>query len=95
MKSIFKPGDKVYHFSLGWLSVIHIYNDGSVYASNKKDNEDAWTFKVCSDPIYIYRVDFLSFTEYNFIKGGFSQIRKKQNLKQKILNWIKDYIEKY
>ena len=80
MKTIFKVGDKVYHINFGWGEVKSI-NNGNYYPLivkfNNLVNEASFTF---DGKILESQASALSFTEYDFVNGGFSQERPQPEI---------------
>ena len=90
-QQIFKVSDKVYDYRYGWGEVNEIMSDSIVYpisviygeletACYSKEGKFVWKDKIAS----------LSFTEYDFINGGFSQERPKPEIKKGQLIYVKD-----
>ena len=91
MRTIFKIGDKVYHFQYGWGVINAIRDNTSI------------TYPIIVDFLYLKNVSFtldgrfkfidiypsLSFTEYDFINGGFSQVRLLPDIKKDQLIYVK------
>ena len=88
--SIFKVGDRVFFIQKGWGKIIEIKHDYDEYPIVVKFKSDFVCFtlegRYIDDDTYLS----LSFTEYNYVTGGFSQVRPLPYLKAGDLIWVKD-----
>ncbi len=76
---LFKVGDTVYHWKYGKMTVLYI-------ASQIKHIRCA----VNSQQINFACYDELSFTPYDLVNGGFSQVRPTPDIEKGQLIWVKD-----
>ncbi|MGQ3644810.1 hypothetical protein [Ornithobacterium rhinotracheale] len=76
-KSIFKVGDKVFDAQIGWGKVIKIRPECNfpVIVSFKGSIRSMYTAE--GKGASLDKIPSLSFTEYDFVNGGFSQKRPK------------------
>lgn len=88
MQPIFKVGDNVFWYRKGWGKITNIKNDENPIVVDF--NGLLRTFTIDGK----YHVNdpspTLSFTEYNFITGGFSQVRPRLDLKEGELIWVRN-----
>lgn len=88
-KSIFRVGDKVYDFRYGWGTVERI-NNGLNYPIRVKFVDGLSSY---SNEGYFnksYRIPTLSFTKYDFINGGFSQVRPHPTIEKDTLVYVRN-----
>lgn len=91
MKTIFKVGDKVYDFRYGWGQVIE--TDSTEYIGFPiivEYNYDKECFTIdgkynLNDPL-----PTLSFTKYDFVNGGFSQMRPVPKIERNTLVYVRN-----
>jgi hypothetical protein len=83
--SIFQVGDRVFYHRFGWGEITYITVDILYPIIVYFDNTitEYFTIDGCLDIDHKY--PSLSFTEYNFITGGFSQLRPRPDLKSGLL----------
>lgn len=86
-EQLFKVGDRLYDYNFGWGNVTNIYGSNlPQYSYSFKmvfDRKDRWGNPI--EMLYLGNgfafagdaVSRTSFTEYNFVTGGFSQVRPK------------------
>lgn len=92
MNTIFKVGDKVYHYNYGWGEVIEIdcqsaYKVLVLFKIRSVPFTEEGKFSVCDE------FPTLSFTKYDFVNGGFSQVRPLPNIERNQLIYVKMYKE--
>ena len=91
MNTIYKLGDKVYDARFGWGEIVEI-DDSITYLIRVKFgylvNDVGYTF----NGLYSFndKLPSLSFTEYDYIKGGFSQERSEVLPKRGTVIWVRD-----
>lgn len=68
-ESLFRVGDRVYDWLHGWMTINEVNSHGSIILVDDNDFQEH-TFNGNN-------IERLSFTEYNFITGGWSQERPK------------------
>lgn len=85
MKTVFQVGDKVFDILYGW---------GTVYKTLDSDIMVSFDFDMVYYDLHGMKwnekIPSLSFTEYDYIKGGFSQERTIEIPKQGQLVYVKD-----
>jgi len=76
--NIFRVGDKVYDCFNGWGIIKRIEESGD-YPLNVNFQKGKFNDTFTHDGIFDLYVNVkrLSFTEYDFVNGGFSQVRPK------------------
>lgn len=67
---LFQVGDRVYDWHCGWMTITEIKSHGSIFTVCDKKQK--------SHNFFGEHIVRLSFTEYNFITGGWSQERPPQ-----------------
>lgn len=90
--SIYQVGDRVFFIQKGWGDIIEIKHQmDEVYPIVVKFKSSFVCFtlegRYIDDDTYLS----LSFTEYNYITGGFSRVRPRPDLKSGDLIWVKDH----
>lgn len=85
--SIFKVGDRVFHYVFKWGIITDIKENEPFSIKVNFNNDQFETFKDNGIEA-IHRPPTLSFTEYTF--KGFSQVRPRPDLKAGDLIWVKD-----
>ena len=90
MQPIFKLSDRVFWYKKGWGKITNIRNDDKDYPIIVDFYGVLRSFTL--DGKYYITDPFLSlsFTEYNFITGGFSQVRPRPDLKEGELIWVRN-----
>lgn len=88
--SIYQVGDRVFFIQKGWGDIIEIKHQmDEVYPIVVKFKSSFVCFtlegRYIDDDTYLS----LSFTEYNYITGGFSRVRPRPDLKSGDLIWVK------
>jgi hypothetical protein len=76
---LFKVGDTLYHWKYGKMTVLYV-------ASQIKHVRCGVNSQEINFPCY----DELSFTPYDLVSGGFSQVRPTPNIEKGQLIWVKD-----
>ena len=94
METIFKVGDKVFDYNFGWGKVISIDDDSFLNYPINVDFENfnfriGYTLDGKSNSIFLN--PNLSFTEYDLVNGGFSQVRPLPDIKEGDLVYVKFY----
>ena len=80
---LFKKGDTVYHYRHGKAIITNCYHTLAT-VQREADNK------------YIDLMhDELSFTSYDLVNGGFSQVRPTPDIEKGQLIWVRDYPEDY
>ena len=89
MNTIYKLGDKVYDAHFGWGEIIKI-DDPTIYPIQVKFN--SFTIIYTIKGFYSTSSPFpsLSFTKYDFTKGGFSQERPEELPNKGDIVWVKE-----
>ena len=86
---MFKVGDKVFDVQYGWGRVVEIdVNEEFPIGVDFIESIESYTL----DGKYYYEDNYprLSFTEYNFVNGGFSQERSKEEMIGKLVVVLDD-----
>ena len=91
MNTIYKVGDKVFDARFGWGEIVEIDYSITYPVRVKYEylvNDVSYTF----NGLYSFndKLPSLSFTEYDFIKGGFSQERPEVLPKRGAVVWVRD-----
>ena len=81
MNKVFRVGDKVYHWKYGWGIVTKKCSDDYGIEVKLHDFTEDFT---TDGRVWLNEAPTLSFTEYDLIKGGFSQERPKRKPKPKL-----------
>lgn len=89
-KTIFKVGDKVFDYQFGWGKVV-IVEDCPTYPIKVQFGTRLLLFTDCGMPNANMKYPSLSFTEYDFVNGGFSQERPIEVPKRGQIVWVRDY----
>lgn len=89
MEQIFKLGDHVYHWLFGWGKVTSVLSRKSEHPIRVMFNSITIDFTI-DGKHGNEAVSTLSFTEYNLITGGFSQVRPMPDLKTGNFIWVLD-----
>jgi hypothetical protein len=87
-KTIFKVGDKVYHYNLKWGTIMNIVSDDK-YPILVKFGTDIFCFTNYGSEVDD-SMPYLSFTEYDFVNGGFSQERPIEVPKMGAICWVRN-----
>ena len=88
-ETIFKEGDRIFHHNLGWGIIYNIKNEGQFPIKVHFDNRMQESFTLCGKDTQISKVPSLSFTEYDFVNGGFSQERPIEIPNRGEIVWVK------
>jgi len=88
-KTIFKVGDNVFDYQFGWGKVV-IVEDCPTYPIKVQFGTRLLLFTDCGMPNANMKYPSLSFTEYDFVNGGFSQERPIELLKRGQICWVRD-----
>lgn len=75
MEQIFQVGDNVFDFRIGWGEVIRFKEGNYPICVRFRDNTITFCYTADGKASINDKHPILSFAEYNFIKGGFSQDR--------------------
>lgn len=88
MNTIFKVGDRVYHYNYGWGKVIKI-DYPYIYEVSVLFKRLKISFSKDGKRSIFDKFPSLSFTKYDFVNGGFSQKRPLPNIKRDQLIYVK------
>ena len=87
---VFREGDRVFHHNLGWGIIYDIRNEGQFPIKVHFDNRMQESFTLCGKDTQISKISSLSFTEYDFVNGGFSQERPIEIPNRGQICWVRD-----
>lgn len=88
MSEIFKVGDRVYDHQHGWGTICSIKD--SIYAIKVEFCIGFCFYTLSGFYNTCDKFPRLSFTEYDFVNGGFSQERPKPDIKPGQLIWVRN-----
>ena len=74
-ETVFRVGDKVYDFFRGWGVIIENYNTITEFPIRVQFNEGLGSYTLDGKYFEADTHRILSFTEYDLVNGGFSQVR--------------------
>ena len=91
MKTVFKQNDEVFDASFGFGEVIEIKDSPDVtYPIIVKFGNDTYSYTLDGKRYAKNLVPSLSFTEYDYVNGGFSQERREVLPNRGDVVWVKD-----
>ena len=79
-KEIYKVGDRVYDYKYGWGEVVSLSSTTDNYPICVQFVDDSKTYTNEGFFTNSNKCPTLSFTEYEFINGGFSQVRPQPEI---------------